>query len=57
VVLVVGHSNTVPEIVRALGGGDVGEIPDGRYDDFFIVVLSEGGSARTIRGTYGERSP
>jgi broad specificity phosphatase PhoE len=37
-VLVVGHSNTVPAIVQALSGRDVGTIDDRRYGDIFIIV-------------------
>lgn len=53
-VLVVGHSNTVPAIIRALGGPDVGQIPDSQYHDLFVLTLSDDG-ARLIRGTYGVR--
>ena len=41
VVLVVGHSNTVPAIIKALGGGDV-TVPDTDYDSLFIVVPATG---------------
>jgi broad specificity phosphatase PhoE len=36
IVLVVGHSNTLPAIVKALGGPDV-TIADSEYDNLFIV--------------------
>jgi broad specificity phosphatase PhoE len=51
-ILVVGHSNTVPAIIRALGGPDVGEITDSSYDDLFILTLDENGT-RLIRTRYG----
>jgi phosphohistidine phosphatase SixA len=51
-VLVVGHSNTVPAIIQALGGPDIGHIDDDAYADLFIVVISEHGT-RLIRATYG----
>ena len=41
-VLVVGHSNTVPAIVKALSGRDVGTIPDERYGDLFTVIIPAG---------------
>jgi broad specificity phosphatase PhoE len=42
--LVVGHSNTTPELVRALGG-DPGEvIPDWEYDRLYVVVIGPGGT-------------
>jgi broad specificity phosphatase PhoE len=53
-VVVVGHSNTVPAIIRALGGPDVGEIPDSSYDDLFVLTLHEK-EARLIRTQYGVR--
>jgi 2,3-bisphosphoglycerate-dependent phosphoglycerate mutase len=37
VVLVVGHSNTVPAILKALTGADV-SIADDEYDNLFVVV-------------------
>lgn len=51
-ILVVGHSNTVPAIVRALGGPDIGEIADSSYDDMFVLTIDENG-ARLIRARYG----
>jgi broad specificity phosphatase PhoE len=56
VVLVVGHSNTVPAIIEALGAGSVGAIRDNEYDNLFIVFLKPDGSARLVRAKYGERS-
>lgn len=38
-VLVVGHSNTVPVIVKALGGPDV-TIADDEYDSLFFVAAN-----------------
>jgi len=56
-ILVVGHSNTVPEIVTALGGGSVPEIPDGDYDNMFIVSIYKAGSAKVTRIKYGGPVP
>ena len=36
-VLVVGHSNTVPAIIKALGGADV-TLADNEYDSLFFVA-------------------
>jgi len=41
IVLVVGHSNTVPAIVKALGGPAV-TVGDDEYDKLFIVVPATG---------------
>jgi broad specificity phosphatase PhoE len=52
-IVIVGHSNTVPAIIRALGGPDIGEIADSSYDDLFVLTLGEDG-ARLIRTRYGD---
>jgi broad specificity phosphatase PhoE len=41
VVLIVGHSNTVPDIIKALGGPDV-KVGDDEYDNLFVLVPSTG---------------
>ncbi len=55
-VLVVGHSNTVPAIVTALGGPKLPDLCDDFYDDFFTVVVSSDGSARVVHARYGAPS-
>lgn len=40
-VLVVGHSNTVPEIVKALGVAPPVTVGDADYDNLFVVTLSD----------------
>ena len=39
-ILIVGHSNTVPAIIRMLGGKEytVKDLPDSEYDNFFTVL-------------------
>lgn len=37
VILVVGHSNTMPAIIKGLTGDTV-TIPDSQYDDLFVLV-------------------
>lgn len=46
-VLVVGHSNTVPEILAALGHPEKIEIPSTQFDDLF-VVLPRAGARPTV---------
>lgn len=41
VVLVVGHSDTIPAILKAYGKADV-TIADNEYDDLFVVVPATG---------------
>lgn len=55
VVLVVGHSNTVPAILRGLGITEVAAIPDAEYDNLFIVTVPETGPARVVRAKFGAR--
>jgi broad specificity phosphatase PhoE len=57
VVLVVGHSNTVPAIIGALGASRLPPICDAEYANLFIVTLDPAGSARLIRSRYGEPDP
>jgi len=45
VVLVVGHSNTLPAILKALAGVDVA-IPENEYDNLFVVVPATGTMTR-----------
>jgi phosphohistidine phosphatase SixA len=38
-VLIVGHSNTVPELIKALGGDVTPAIDESVYDDLFVVTV------------------
>ena len=59
VVLVVGHSNTIPAIVAALGAKQPPAICDSEYDGLYVVTVppAGGGTARVIRAHYGEATP
>lgn len=52
VVLVVGHSNTVPGIVAALDGRPPREMPETEYDRFTTVRLRADGGADTVVSRY-----
>jgi broad specificity phosphatase PhoE len=52
VVLVVGHSNTVPEIIKALGGGSVPPIGDSEYDLLFVATLTHPNQATVVTLRY-----
>ena len=54
-VLIVGHSNTVPLIARALGYAEAADMPECEYDRMTRLKL-EGGSVMGIVTTYGERT-
>ncbi len=49
-VLVVGHSDTVPEIIDALGAGKVPEIADIEFDNLYIVDRDR--TAQGLRGAF-----
>ena len=57
VVLVVGHSDTVPAIIDALGGPTVAAICDGQYALLFTLWTEPGKPSRLIRSTYGAPDP
>jgi len=51
--LVVGHSNTVPEIVKALSGaGDVPPVAEEEYDTMYVVTVPSIGRASVLRLKY-----
>ena len=49
-VLIVGHSNTVPEIVAALGGARPADLTDESYGDIWRVARDGAVSAERIAG-------
>lgn len=55
VVVVVGHSDTLPEIISALGGPKV-EISDSQYDNLFVLTV-EGSRSSLLRLHYGDSAP
>jgi broad specificity phosphatase PhoE len=52
-VLIVGHSNTVPDIVKSLSGVTVPAITDPEYDHIFVVVIPTSGSPRLMQLRFG----
>lgn len=56
-VLVVGHSNTVPALVAALGGPAGLAIADTQYGNLFRVVIEEGKPPVFTRACYGAPDP
>jgi phosphohistidine phosphatase SixA len=52
-VLVVGHSNTVPDIVKALSGNAVPPITDAEYDHIYVVTIAATGSPRVMQLRFG----
>jgi len=56
VVLVVGHNNSVPALIAALGGPRLPEICESTYGDLFILQLA-GRETRLVRARYGVADP
>ncbi len=55
IILVVGHSNTVPALIGNMGASKkVPEIAEGEYDNIYIVSIPWFGKTKTIRLRYGE---
>lgn len=53
VVLVVGHSNTIPAIIAALGGPRLPDLCDAQYASLFVLELGGSGPPRLIKSHYG----
>lgn len=54
IILVVGHSNTVPELIADLGAHKgVPPIAEGEYDNIYLVSIPWFGKTKTIRLRYG----
>lgn len=57
VVLVVGHSNTIPAIVAALGGPKMPNLCDSQYSMMFVLEMAGANPPRLIRANYGAADP
>lgn len=51
--LVLGHSNTTPDLVEALGGDSSGPIDEMEYDRLYIVTVTDAGVS-TVLLRFGE---
>ena len=52
-VLVIGHSNSIPDVIKMLGGDVVPTIDERKFDDLFIVTVYAKGKARVVQLKYG----
>ena len=57
VVLVVGHSNTIPAIIAALGGPRMPDLCDAQYSSLFMLHLRPNGPPSFVRGKFGAADP
>lgn len=56
--LIVGHSNTTPELVAKLGGEPGAAIDEiGEFDRLYVIVLHPDGSVETLLLRYGDAAP
>ena len=54
VAVVAGHSNTVPALMRALGGDPgIDQLPEDAYDRLFLVTLPDRGRPKALELRYG----
>ncbi len=52
-VLIVGHSNSVPDVIKMLGGDVVPTIDERKFNDLFIVTVYAKGKAKVTHMKYG----
>jgi broad specificity phosphatase PhoE len=57
VVFVAGHNNTVPEIIKALGGPSLPIIPETEFDNFYVLTVQSDGTATLLKLKYGNGRP
>jgi phosphohistidine phosphatase SixA len=51
--LVIGHSNWIPDVIKALGGDVVPTIDEQKFDDLLIVTVYGKGKAKVVQLKYG----
>lgn len=56
-VVVVGHSNTVPQIVQAFSGVAIKPMEDSEYDHIFMIVVPAAGAPRLVNVRFGRPAP
>jgi broad specificity phosphatase PhoE len=53
-VLVVGHTDTVPEVIQLFGDNSGHEIDEDEFDNMFVATVLDESSVRVTRLKYGE---
>lgn len=56
IVVVVGHSNTIPPMLAVLGWPNTLDLNEGDYDDVFVLAPHPGQRASMVRLKYGQPS-
>lgn len=57
VVIIAGHSDTVPQIIERFGGSPLPPISRNEYDKLFVITVYEPGKAKVVSLQYGAPSP
>ena len=53
-VVVVAHSNTIDDIILALGGPDIGDLREDEYSRIFILSIAKNGEASLIEAAFSQ---
>jgi phosphohistidine phosphatase SixA len=56
-ILVVGHTNSIPYLIKAFCDIDINPIAEDDYDNLFRIAISENGAKYFFITTYGQTSP
>lgn len=58
IILVIAHSDTIPQLIAELGGSkNVPPIAENEYDNLYVVSIPWFGKTKTLRFKYGEPPP
>jgi hypothetical protein len=49
----VGHSNSIPDVIKMLGGDVLPTIDEKKFDDLFVVIVYAKGKAKVVQLKYG----
>ena len=52
-VVVIGHSNTTPDVIKQLGVANPPKMDDSTYDDLFVVSIAKGATPKLLSLRYG----
>lgn len=55
--LVVGHSDTLPQVIKRVQAGTIPAIGDNEYDGMYVLTVLEGGSTPVVKLRYCAASP
>ena len=56
VVLIAGHSNTIPQIIKELDGDPIPPILENTYDNIFVITISKCRKTKVINLKYSDPS-